>query len=75
MIADLELPSLELHRQHSKLMMMMFWITYGLVDIPASLHLRQSTTSTHGHGLEDMDGTATPSSSLERVCGINYRRL
>jgi len=55
MIADLGLPSLELRRQNSKLMMM-YRITYGLVDIPANLHLRQSITSTRGHGLEDMDG-------------------
>ena len=55
MIADLGLPSLELRRQLSKLMMM-YWITYGLVDIPANLQLRQLTTSTRGHGLEDMDG-------------------
>jgi len=88
MIADLGLLSLELHRQHSKFMMM-YRITYGLVDIPANHHLRQSTTSTRGHGLEDMDGRvirywipytagqtyiATPSSSLERVCGISYQR-
>jgi len=55
MIADLGLPSLELCRQHSKLMMM-YQITYGLVDISANHHQRHSTTFTHGHGLEDMDG-------------------
>jgi len=55
MIADLGLPSIELNRQHSK-RMMMHRITYGLVDIPANLHLKQSTTYTRGHGLEDMDG-------------------
>jgi len=35
--------------------MMMHRITYRLVDIPANLHLRQSTTSTRSHGLEDME--------------------
>jgi len=55
MIADLGLPSLELCRQHSKLMMM-YRITYCLVDISANHHQRQSTTSTRGHGLEDMGG-------------------
>jgi len=90
MIANLGLPSLELRRQHSKLMIM-YQITYGLVDIPANLHLRQLTTSIRGHSLEDMDGAVVQywipycrtdiyrhsfsSSSLELVCGINYRRL
>jgi len=55
MIADLGLPTLELRRQHSKLMMM-YRITYGLLDIPATDPLRRSITSTRLNGLEDMDG-------------------
>jgi len=55
MIANLGLPSLGLRRKHYKLMMM-YQITYGLVEIPANHHLRRSTTYTCGHGLEDMDG-------------------
>ena len=55
MIADLGLPTLELRRQHSKLLMM-YRITYGLLDIPATDPLRRSITSTRGRGLEDMDG-------------------
>ena len=39
MIADLGLPSLEVRRKHSKLMLM-HRITYGLVDIPLHHHLR-----------------------------------
>ncbi|KAH3877209.1 hypothetical protein DPMN_001070 [Dreissena polymorpha] len=35
---------------------MIYLITYGLPDIPATDPLWQSITSTRGHGLEDMDG-------------------
>ncbi|KAH3822443.1 hypothetical protein DPMN_124221 [Dreissena polymorpha] len=35
---------------------MMYRITYGLLDIPATDPLRRSITSTRGRGLEDMDG-------------------
>ncbi|KAH3809063.1 hypothetical protein DPMN_137426 [Dreissena polymorpha] len=53
MIAVLGLRTLELRRQHSKLLMM-HRISYGLLDIPATDPLRRSITSTRGHGLEDM---------------------
>ncbi|KAH3849326.1 hypothetical protein DPMN_091725 [Dreissena polymorpha] len=35
---------------------MMYRITYGFFDIPATNPLRRSITSTRGCGLEDMDG-------------------
>ena len=55
MIADLGLPSLELRKQHSKLMMM-YRINHGLVDIPGNVHRRHYVTSARCHGLKDVDG-------------------
>ncbi|KAH3771677.1 hypothetical protein DPMN_173008 [Dreissena polymorpha] len=79
MIADLGLPTLELRRQHSKLLMM-HRISYGLLDIPATDPLPGDPLHLH----EDMDWktwmmqwfvtgchtaeqtpTVTPSSSLD----------
>ena len=50
MIQDLGWLSLQQRRQDAKLVMM-YRITYGLVDIPASSYLHPAGTCTRGHAL------------------------